>query len=664
VKLELYDGSSWDSVATESFVNTKVFDINSNTSGSLNINRLQGYPSSVNAFLRGDGAWTLPYINNLLINGNVSLANFSLSNVSSLDVGSLSISTNIIQSNNSMLLSAPSSGSGITFASDSGRATIAGGSSSPGQLRMGNNSGNFVGLQAPASIPNTITWVLPNVDGSAGYPLKTDGTKNLSFGTIDINAATSGNLNISRLSGYPANSSVFLRGDGVWASPSSSLIDINSGTTGQLNISRLSGYPSNSSLFLNGAGSWVDPLNVTVNASAYNILVNNLNSSATNTGLIIRNNGNNAVEFGYNTSTNEAYVWAASTATLKFGTSAIKRMELLNNGMLNVYYGLTVTGNINAQTGTLIGNNLAAYNSGSIVCINPLAMNNNSITGLANPSSSQDAATKSYVDNKVFDINNNTTSQLSISRLSGYPANSSLFLRGDGAWATPSGGGLGGSQIGVNTDSGSSNWLRKSNLTRTGIQVYGLTSTSFIIENNVGESSGIGFDADSDACTIWTPGDSGGFLNIQDEDATNTRVAYVATTGAWTVVSSEQRKHSIRNKSNNNVLERFLKLSVKTYGYKYPVEKGFMKKKEKRIERKSNKMATGLILEEVFKIFPNCIPDYYNPLFQKKRKNRLRLEKEIKDIKNAGIDYNTLMCYFIMAFQELAKKVDFLEQKL
>jgi hypothetical protein len=41
----------------------------------------------------------------------------------------------------------------------------------------------------------------------------------------------------------------------------------------------------------------------------------------------------------------------------------------------------------------------------------------------------------------------------------------------------------------------------------------------------------------------------------------------------------------------------------------------------------------------------------------------LKLEKEINNIKNAGIDYNTLTCYFIMAFQELAKKVEFLERK-
>jgi len=70
-------------------------------------------------------------------------------------------------------------------------------------------------------------------------------------------------------------------------------------------------------------------------------------------------------------------------------------------------------------------------------------------------------------------------------------------------------------------------------------------------------------------------------------------------------------------------------------------------------------MRTGLILEDLFKILPNCISDYKNELFQKKdKKKKLSLEKEVKDIKNAGIDYNTLMCYFIMAFQEFVEKTN------
>lgn len=60
MKLEFFDGTSWYSVATETFVNTTVFDINSNTSGQLNINRLNGYPGSSSVYLRGDGTWATP----------------------------------------------------------------------------------------------------------------------------------------------------------------------------------------------------------------------------------------------------------------------------------------------------------------------------------------------------------------------------------------------------------------------------------------------------------------------------------------------------------------------------------------------------------------------------------------------------------------------------
>ena len=75
-------------------------------------------------------------------------------------------------------------------------------------------------------------------------------------------------------------------------------------------------------------------------------------------------------------------------------------MQLLNNGTLDLLTNdLITTGNISAQTGTLKGNNLAAYNSGSIVLTSSLAMNNNYITGLPNPLNSQDVATKQYVDN-------------------------------------------------------------------------------------------------------------------------------------------------------------------------------------------------------------------------------------------------------------------------
>ncbi|NDA90986.1 MAG: tail fiber domain-containing protein, partial [Alphaproteobacteria bacterium] len=92
-------------------------------------------------------------------------------------------------------------------------------------------------------------------------------------------------------------------------------------------------------------------------------------------GLLVQNNGTDAVNFGFNNSTNEAYIWAYGSSTLKFGTNAIKRMQLLNNGTLDLLTNnLITTGTINAQTGTLIANNLAAYNSGVIVCGHALSV--------------------------------------------------------------------------------------------------------------------------------------------------------------------------------------------------------------------------------------------------------------------------------------------------
>ena len=177
----------------------------------------------------------------------------------------------------------------------------------------------------------------------------------------------------------------------------------NYADTSALSPSRITGYPSNSSLFLNGLGSWVAPAFsnlITTSATSYAITLNNTNASATATSFFVQNNGNSAADFGFNTSTNEAYVWAYGTASLKFGTANTKRMQLLNNGTLDLLTNdLITTGSINAQTGTLKGNNLATYNAGTISVLNSLVMGNNSITGLANPINNQDAATKFYVDN-------------------------------------------------------------------------------------------------------------------------------------------------------------------------------------------------------------------------------------------------------------------------
>ena len=103
------------------------------------------------------------------------------------------------------------------------------------------------------------------------------------------------------------------------------VFDINSNTTGQLNINRLSGYPANSSVYLNGNSGWSDPLQITVNSTGYNVNVNNTNSAATFTGFAALSNGITNAQFGYNASTGTGYVW--SSGALLFYTNATAQMQ-------------------------------------------------------------------------------------------------------------------------------------------------------------------------------------------------------------------------------------------------------------------------------------------------------------------------------------------------
>ena len=57
-----------------------------------------------------------------------------------------------------------------------------------GQVKLNegtNNGTNFIGLKAPNNVAATTTFVLPDGDGSAGQFLKTDGSGNLDFATVN-----------------------------------------------------------------------------------------------------------------------------------------------------------------------------------------------------------------------------------------------------------------------------------------------------------------------------------------------------------------------------------------------------------------------------------------------------------------------------------------------
>ena len=275
----------------------------------------------------------------------------------------------------------------------------------------------------PLASQNYVNTTIPNlavtsvaITGSPG--LSVVGSPITGAGTIGLtlnlelqslaNLSTTGLLARTGTATYTGRSLVagsgisVTNGNGIAGNPSIAVttIDINNNTTGQLNSSRINGYPSNSLYFLNGNGAWVNPLTITTNDLdnlSSGVTIKNTNPAAVAAGLTVDSNiTGTGVQFGFNNSTSEAYVWASGSASLKFATNATKRMELLNNGSLS--------------------------------------MLNNSIINCANPINPQDVSNKTYIDTKVFDISNNTSGQLSSTRLSGYPSNSNLFLKGNGTW--------------------------------------------------------------------------------------------------------------------------------------------------------------------------------------------------------------------------------------
>ena len=64
---------------------------------------------------------------------------------------------------------------------------VGNGSSTGGSLQLfedSDNGSNFVGLKAPNAVTSNTTFTLPDGDGSSGQFLKTDGSGQLSFGTV------------------------------------------------------------------------------------------------------------------------------------------------------------------------------------------------------------------------------------------------------------------------------------------------------------------------------------------------------------------------------------------------------------------------------------------------------------------------------------------------
>ena len=564
-KLEYYDGTSWGNLATESWVQSNAGTVTSLTAGTGLSGGIITTNGTIGIASVGITPGTYFWPNSLNINaqGQVIGANSGLQPFTSLIPGV-----------------------GISVSAGGGSA----------QINLVDNG----------VTPGTYT--IPNISVDS---------------TGRVSSISNGTVPIAKLSGYPASSSVFLRGDGLWTTPTTSSIDINTNTTGQLSLPRLSGYPASSNSFLRGDGTWTLPF------------INNLSINGT-----------------------------VSLST----------------------YGLTTSGNVNATTGTLIGNNLSAYNSGSIVVQNPLSITNGGATPIS--------MTTNAASSRIYFNNTNTSSQ-----------STGLIVQNNGVDAVEFGfnnstseaylwAGSGTLKFGTNftkrmdiaNNSGKTTfydgsiqcYLRPSSnyLDLRAAFVHGSKASAIMETNNLGETASIVMNGDY-IQTIQPFDDLGFIFTDEDLDPATTYQSYISANGSLITSSSESRKHSLRQKNHKDYLERLNQLKVYSYALRVPVGFCDNEKRKTRKYYKNRRLHVGLLAEEVEQIFDNATDGFKlidlhqgnEKEFHKLTKNYSPREKEEDYLKrknadrmSVGINYDALVCYMILALQELTKKVELIEK--
>ena len=313
-----------------------------------------------------------------------------------------------------------------------------------------------------------------------------------------------------------------------------------------------------------------------------------------------------AVQFGFNNNTSEAYVWASGSARLKFGTSNIERMRIDATGFVDLL------GNNLHTTGTVSTNNLASYNSTAIQVLSPLSP----IT----------------VSGKIVSLENGTQV---------YTRASSNYLD-----------------------------LRAAN-------VRGSKTSAIIETNTYGETASIVMNGDY-IQTIQTFDDLGFIFTDEDLDPSTTYQSYISANGSLVVSSSKNTKHSIQEKPTKDYLDRLNKLKVYSYAHKVPIMDFDSEKKKTRKYYKNQRLHVGLLAEEVAQLFDNASDEFklidlhsgnrqefkkltndYSP----KVKAKTYLESKNQARQGPGVNYNTLLCYTILAIQELTQRLFYLEQK-
>ncbi|NBN88406.1 MAG: hypothetical protein EBR30_15900 [Cytophagia bacterium] len=116
--------------------------------------------------------------------------------------------------------------------------------------------------------------------------------------------------------------------------------------------------------------------------------------------------------------------------------------------------------------------------------------------------------------NSIVKIDNLVSSSGNPTNIGALNCIGTLNMNGNAITNCPSLGGsiTGSNSISVNTSG--VNFLTQTNTTKSSVVIYGMSSFSFFLENQNGESAGCGADGGSDNFTIWTAGDGSTICNF------------------------------------------------------------------------------------------------------------------------------------------------------
>ena len=129
-------------------------------------------------------------------------------------------------------------------------------------------------------------------------------------------------------------------------------------------------YPNNAGVFLRGDKTWSNIL--VSNSTQFNLSLNNTNPNATQTGLALSNNGNPALVFGFNNSTNTGYLLTTGNSVMSFGINNTDFMRIAptekSTAVLDLFSNNLVT------SGGLYANKLGGYSQAYMVASTSLVI--------------------------------------------------------------------------------------------------------------------------------------------------------------------------------------------------------------------------------------------------------------------------------------------------